>query len=180
MHAYYPRPAIAVNENDTYTYEMPPEIESHGFPGHLIRRLHQVSTQTFQRRVEAAGSDLTPVQFAAMDAVLACPGLDQAAVGEVIGCDRATIGGVVDRLAQKGLVTRAVSPRDRRAREVRATPAGAAAMDALRPVVRALQDEILAALAPEERAAFVALAAKAVGPDPSPPPSIPDPAPATG
>ena len=37
--------------------------------GHLIRRLHQQSTQVFVQRTQAAGFDLTPVQFAALDAI---------------------------------------------------------------------------------------------------------------
>ena len=39
--------------------------------------------------------------------------------------DRTTIGGVVDRLVEKGLVARAVNSKDRRARELRITDAGA-------------------------------------------------------
>ena len=38
-------------------------------PGHLIRRLHQQSTQVFQAQMQAAGFDLTSVQFAALDAL---------------------------------------------------------------------------------------------------------------
>ena len=38
-------------------------------PGHLIRRLHQISTHVFMTRTREAGFDLTPVQFAALDAI---------------------------------------------------------------------------------------------------------------
>ena len=72
--------------------------------GHLIRRLHQISTQVFTKTLQEAGLDLTPVQFAAMDAIAASPGIDQAGVATRIAYDRATIGGVVDLPAQKGLV----------------------------------------------------------------------------
>lgn len=57
-----------------------------------------------------------------------------------ISFDRATIGGVVDRLEQKGLLEREVSPDDRRARLLRLTGAGR-----------------------RQRAAFLALARKALG-----------------
>ena len=100
-------------------------------PGHLIRRLHQHSTQLFGQRVQAAGSDLTSVQFAALDALRFHPGIDQAGLAEAIAKDRATIGAVVDRLEQKGLVARVVSPRDKRARVLSLTPAGAAVMAGL-------------------------------------------------
>ena len=35
-------------------------------PGHLIRRLHQLSTATFSEQMKAAGIDMTSVQFAAL------------------------------------------------------------------------------------------------------------------
>lgn len=133
--------------------------------GHLIRRLHQQSTQVFQARTQAAGFELTSVQFAALDAVAQQPGIDQASLAATISFDRATIGGVVDRLEQKGLIERTVSPDDRRARLLHLTAAGRRQLAALRPVVEALQAEILAPLSARERAAFLALARKALGLD---------------
>lgn len=130
--------------------------------GHLIRRLNQLSTHVFAMRVREAGFDLTPVQFAAMDAVLAEPGLDQASIAARIAYDRATIGGVIDRLEQKGFVLRSVSERDRRAREVRLSGAGQAAYDQILPIVAALQSEMLQGLEPGEREDFLRLAAKAL------------------
>ena len=57
-------------------------------PGHLIRRLHQVSTRVFGQRLKAAGIDLTPIQFAALDALRAHPGIDQAGLAEAVAKDR--------------------------------------------------------------------------------------------
>lgn len=132
--------------------------------GHLIRRLHQQSTQVFQARMQAAGFDLTSVQFAALDAIAGQPGIDQASLAATIGFDRATLGGVIDRLEQKALVERMVSAQDRRARRLDLTPAGERMLAACRPVVEALQLDILASLSPKERAVFQALARKALGP----------------
>lgn len=131
--------------------------------GHLIRRLQQQSTQVYQTLTQAAGFDLTSVQFAALDAVAEQPGIDQASLAATISFDRATIGGVVDRLEQKGLLERTVSPADRRARLLQLTPAGRRELAAVRPVVEALQAEILAPLSAKERSAFLALARKALG-----------------
>ncbi|HRI17128.1 MAG TPA: MarR family transcriptional regulator [Burkholderiaceae bacterium] len=131
--------------------------------GHLIRRLHQQSTQVFQARTQAAGLEMTPVQFATLDAVAQQPGIDQASLAATIGFDRATIGGVIDRLEQRGLLQRAVGARDRRARQLQLTAAGKKLLKAGRPVVEALQAEILAPLSAAERAAFLALARKALG-----------------
>ncbi|RUP29242.1 MAG: MarR family transcriptional regulator [Curvibacter sp.] len=130
--------------------------------GHLIRRLHQQSTQVFVQQTQAAGYDLTPVQFAALDAIQAHPGTDQATVAELIAYDRATIGGVIDRLEQKGWVRRVVSERDRRARELSLSPEGANIHATLLPIVQALQDDILGPLTEAERTAFLDLASRAV------------------
>ena len=129
--------------------------------GHLIRRLHQQSTQVFLARTQAAGLDLTAVQFAALDAIDQQPAIDQASLAATIGFDRATIGGVIDRLEQKKLLRRAVNARDRRARQLHLTPEGKRLLAASRPVVESLQADILASLSRTERAAFVALAHKA-------------------
>lgn len=142
-------------------------MEAHDMAGHLIRRLHQKSTQIFMKRMQAAGNDLTPVQFAALDAIRSNPGIDQAGVAALIAYDRATIGGVIDRLEQKGLVARAVSQRDRRAREVSLTPAGKQAFEGLLPVIRDLQDEIMEGIDPKRRLEFLAMARELIGSDDS-------------
>ena len=133
--------------------------------GHLIRRLHQQSTQVFQAQTQAAGFDLTSVQFAALDAIADRPGIDQAGLAADISFDRATIGGVIDRLESKGLVRREVSAQDRRARQLFLTADGEQLLKASRPVVETLQADILAPLSEAERGAFLALAHKALGLD---------------
>ncbi len=138
-------------------------MDSHHMPGHLIRRLHQMSTQLFVARAKQAGFDLTSVQYVAMEALAAHPGSEQAQIAALIAYDRATIGGVIDRLEHKGYVTRVVSQRDRRAREVCLSETGQAALTQMRPVVRDLQDEILEKLNVADRAVFVALAREAIG-----------------
>lgn len=138
-------------------------MDSIKMAGHLIRRLHQQSTQVFQAQTQAAGFDLTSVQFAALDAIAQQPGIDQSSLAATIGFDRATIGGVVDRLEGKGLVQRVVSTEDRRARQLQLTPEGVQLLAAVQPVVQALQADILAPLTRAERTAFMALALKALG-----------------
>jgi DNA-binding MarR family transcriptional regulator len=133
------------------------------YAGHLIRRLQQQSTQIFQSQTQAAGFDLTSVQFAALDCIAQRPGIDQANLAATISFDRATIGGVIDRLERKTLVQRVVSAQDRRARQLYLTQEGEQLLAASHPIVKALQDDILALLTPEEREIFLALANKAIG-----------------
>lgn len=134
-----------------YTYQM----HSLDMAGHLIRRLHQHATAVFAQRTREAGFELTPVQFAALDAIRAHAGADQARIAEVIAYDRATIGGVIERLEQKGWILRVVSERDRRARVLSLTPEGERVLQRLLPVVQAVQSEILQPLNASERAHFL-------------------------
>lgn len=129
-------------------------------PGHLIRRLNQISVAHFAHRMAEAGLDLTSVQFAALLTMAGRPGIDQATLAGLIAYDRVTIGGVVDRLVAKGLVLREVSPRDRRARVLELSPAGRETLAAARPVAEAVQGDILEGLAGPERETFLALLRK--------------------
>ncbi len=137
-------------------------MDSLDMAGHLIRRLHQQATLVFVQRTQAAGFDLTPVQFAALDAIHAHPATDQARLAEMIAYDRATIGGVIDRLVQKGWIHRIVSERDRRARELSLTDAGEQVRTALLPVVIDLQNDILKPLKQGDRDLFLGLARQVV------------------
>ena len=129
--------------------------------GHLIRRLQQISNAVFQERMKAAGYDLTSVQFAALSAIAQTPAIDQASLAAQIAYDRATIGGVVDRLETKGFVTRSPRKTDRRAREVSLTQDGARLLAEVTPIVEALQADILKPLSEVERSQFLQLAKKA-------------------
>lgn len=133
----------------------------HEMPGHLIRRLHQISVAVFMAETAAAGFDLTPVQYAAMRMIEAHPGIDQATLAGLIAYDRTTIGGVVDRLEQKGYVERAVSGRDRRARKLRVLDAGRDLLRAVEPVVAKVQRIMLSSLDVDEGRLLVALLQKA-------------------
>lgn len=135
-------------------------LELHDMAGHLIRRLHQISVSVFAERMKAAGLDLTPVQFAALEALRQHPDVDQATLAGLIAYDRVTLGGVIDRLEAKGLISRIVSPQDRRARLVRLTSAGLDLLSQAGPIVRGFQDSILQGLDATERQQLVTLMRK--------------------
>lgn len=137
------------------------KLEIHNMAGHLIRRLNQISISVFHDRMKAVGQDLTPVQFAAMNAVRLNPGIDQRTLAGLIAYDTTTIGGVIDRLEAKGYVARSVSAKDRRAREVSLTGTGRRVLEEITPIVRAFQKDILTGLDDEESAEFIRLARKA-------------------
>lgn len=143
------------------------EMKVRKMAGHLIRRLNQVSTHLFSSHMHERGFDLTSVQFAAMDAIQTHnehnnDKIDQAGVAAMIAYDRNTIGGVIDRLVQKGYVKRTISKRDKRARELNLTQAGEKIFEEILPVVTALQKEITGGLTKAEQTTFLKLANKAL------------------
>jgi DNA-binding MarR family transcriptional regulator len=131
-------------------------------PGHLARRFQQIAVAVFLAEVEAAGYDLTPVQYAALAAVAGRPGVDQVTLAGLIAFDRTTIAGVVDRLVTKGLITRQESSRDRRARELTITAAGRRTLRGIAPAVAAAQQTMLRGLTGREANELMRLLQKAI------------------
>ena len=131
-------------------------------PGHLIRRLSQQSNQVFQDEMKRIGADVTSVQFAAMQAIDLHGEMEQSQIAQSIHYDKATIGGVIDRLEKRGWVERKANPKDRRAKLVTLTKEGRQALEAFTPVVKELQDQVVANLSSEERDLFIKLAQKIV------------------
>ena len=124
-------------------------------PGHLIRRLHQISFALFIN--EAKAFDVTPVQYAALVAVNSHPGIDQTTLCNIIAFDRTTIGGVVGRLQRKKLIHRVNGAHDRRTKSLYITPAGRQLIRDIAPAVRSIQRLILAPLRRGQRSAFMGM-----------------------
>jgi DNA-binding MarR family transcriptional regulator len=152
-----PRPSSMDDRRVSYADPRASDLVIHHMPGHFIRRLQQVAVKLFFARV---GLDMTPVQFAALAAVAQRPRIDQARLSALIGYDRATIGGVIDRLESRGWLARSASRADRRVRLVRITPAGRKALARALPAVRTVQAMLLESLDAAERKRFERLCLK--------------------
>ena len=120
--------------------------------------LTRMAVALFAQKVGAF--DITPVQFAALMALRERRTLDQAALSALIGYDRATMGGVIDRLEAKRWVVREAGQKDRRTKLVSLTAAGAALLRRVAREVDAVQAALMAPLAPTERRAFERLCRK--------------------
>ena len=136
----------------------------HHLPGHLIRRLHQLSVATFTQKTQKAGFDLTQLQFAVLSMLEENPEIDQATLAMLVDMDKVTIGDVVLRLETRDLIRRVVKKTDRRARTLTLTTGGKALLADVRPLVVAIQDDILGSLSAEEKTSFMALVAKVCRP----------------
>jgi DNA-binding MarR family transcriptional regulator len=75
----------------------------------------------------------------------------------MIGYDRATIGGVIERLVKKGWVRRVVSEQDRRAFELSLTAKGNSERLASQSIVQELQKEILKPLSEVDQETLIRL-----------------------
>jgi DNA-binding MarR family transcriptional regulator len=122
-------------------------------PGFLIRRLHQIHLSLFAD--ECSTFDVTPVQYSILTAVAAQPGLEQAALAQEVGIDRATLANVVARLARRGLVRRLQGRQDRRLKHVLPTAACQRLLAQMEEPARRAHERTIDALKPRERDSFL-------------------------
>ncbi len=130
----------------------------HRMPGHQVRRLQQVAVALFAEELQPW--DITPVQYAVLATLERHTPISQTTLSALIAYDRATIGGVIDRLDAKGWLSRTLDPDDRRLRLLSLTPAGRDVLACLHPPVKAVQARLLAPLSVDERQQFEALCLK--------------------
>ena len=122
-------------------------------PSHLMHRALQLALDIYAEETGADG--LTQRQFAVLEAVSLKAGLTQTELVRMTGIDRSTLADLVTRMTAKGLLERERSTLDARAMAVRLTEAGAAALDAARPMVQSADKRILALLPKGRRDVFL-------------------------
>ncbi len=132
----------------------------HAAPGHLIRRAHQLSVSIFAETTTAF--DITPVQFAMLNALMDEPGEDQITLAGKVAFDAATSGAVIARLEAKGLLRRDADPKDKRRKLLTATKEGENMVIAMKAAVSNVQHQILKPLSGDEAAQFTNLLSKLV------------------
>lgn len=129
-------------------------------PGHLIRRAHQRAVAIFME--ETAAFDVTPVQFAILNALIDTPGEDQVTLAGRVAFDAATSGSVIGRLESKGWVRREADTQDKRRKLLWVTPDGEQATLKMKRAVSKAQDRIVDGLTAAERDQLVRLLGKLV------------------
>lgn len=130
-------------------------------PSHLMHRALQLALDIY---ADEAGPDgLTQRQFAVLEAVSHKAGLTQTDLVRATGIDRSTLADLVSRMTTKGLLDRERSTIDARAKAVRLSVTGQAALDAARPRVEAADKRILALLPKPRRDSFLIMLAELAG-----------------
>jgi DNA-binding MarR family transcriptional regulator len=129
-------------------------------PGHQIRRAHQLSVAIFME--ETAAFDVTPVQFAILNALMDDPGEDQVTLAGRVAFDAATSGSVISRLEAKGWVRREADPGDKRRKLLWVTHEGEKVALQMKRAVSRVQSRLLGPLDETERAQFGELLGKLI------------------
>ncbi|WP_336964565.1 MarR family transcriptional regulator [Sphingobium aquiterrae] len=129
-------------------------------PGHLIRCARQIAVAIFLEELDSF--NITSVQYAALVAVRANPGVDQRTLGDLIAIDRSTIGTLLGRLEDAGLVRREMPKHNQRIKQVWLTAKAEKLLDESTDAIERVQERIMAPLNPEEQALFVSLLSRLV------------------
>jgi DNA-binding MarR family transcriptional regulator len=118
-------------------------------PGFLIADVARLLRAAFERQISETG--LTRTQWQALVYLIRQDGLTQTELAQRLDIGKATVGGVVDRLARAELVERRDDPIDRRANRVYVTDAARQLVPLMRSKAAELYDEVFGELPPRQR-----------------------------
>ena len=124
--------------------------------GFILRKAHQRHVAIFASHI----ADLTPPQFAALAKLRDMGETSQNQLGMLIAMDAATVKGVIDRLAARGLVQLSKHEVDKRRLQVRLTDEGRRVVDELVPLAQKITEGTLGPLTEKDAATLVGLLAK--------------------
>ncbi|SDS62722.1 MarR family winged helix-turn-helix transcriptional regulator [Actinoplanes derwentensis] len=115
----------------------------------LSRRLLAIEEPILTRH------DMPMWSYAVLTALREGPTRTQAALAAAIGADKTRLIPNLDDLQKRGLIDREPDPADRRVRLLALTPAGRQTQQAIQSEIHAGEEELLSALPPDDREAFV-------------------------
>ena len=116
--------------------------------GFLLAKAYQRACAIYKEQFDRY--DLTPQQFGLLRFLWEEDGITQVELSNRSQIDRTTIGGLIDRLEQSGLLKRLPHPDDRRAYRIALTREGKKLEAELSPLAEELHRKILAPLTAEE------------------------------
>ena len=155
------KPAKDCSEtNDGGADEPPPYIFTEQI-GHLLRRAYQHHLAIFQ--ANAADPNLTSTQFVTLCALRDKGPCSQADLIQATSIDQATIRGIIDRLARRGLVRLQTDPADKRRSMVTLTQEGDTLLEQTVPRARLISTLTMDRLNPAERIALMFTLRKMIG-----------------
>lgn len=127
-------------------------LELSASPGHLIRRLHQLSTSLWTAMVS---ENVTSPQFAILNFLADNPRVDQTTLGAGVSLDRASTTEIVGRMTKRGLIQRIKDPSDQRRWQLTLTDLGCQKFEELAPLSILQNNYMTKNLSDKERAAVL-------------------------
>jgi MarR family transcriptional regulator, organic hydroperoxide resistance regulator len=125
-----------------------------------VLALHRTTHHTLHALSSALSDlNLTAAEINALANLAERGALNVRELSAETGTRATTLTGVLDRLENRGYVTRELDPTDRRSFRLPLTEAGQAAADRVRAAVAALERDALARLSPTQIASFHAVVA---------------------
>lgn len=121
----------------------------------LIAQVGAHAAGRFAERVEALG--LTPPEVGLLRMIAGAPGRSQQSVAADMGVVPSRVVAILDLLDHKGLVERRPGVSDRRHHALHLTDDGRQVLVEMRQLARAHDDDVCAALDPQERAQLAGL-----------------------
>jgi len=125
--------------------------------GFILRQVSQRHATIFATLIP---DQLTAMQFTALVKLHDEGCISQNALGRLTAMDAATIKGVVDRLAARGLIEAQTDPQDARLRLLNLTKHGQEVVERAIPLAAAITEQTLAPLNANERGELIALLRK--------------------
>ncbi|MEZ5998564.1 MAG: MarR family transcriptional regulator [Hyphomonas sp.] len=113
-------------------------------PSHLLHRAQQMAANHSAKALKAAG--ITLRQFSLLAALDGNDGVSQSDLVNATGIDRSTLADMVARMESGGLIKRASSKTDARAKSVSLTAKGKKSLDKALPAVQKADAALFAAL----------------------------------
>ena len=132
---------------------MPRAAKSLSSPLHLLHRASQQADGLFSRHV--GDIELTPRQFAVLEAVAGQSGLSQTDIMAATGIDRSSTAELVRRLVKNGCLQRRRTRRDTRMYAVRITAQGRQMLAIGASASRSAEDALLLPVPEKQRPAFL-------------------------
>lgn len=135
---------LAYNKHSYYIDDMSDDI------GFLLGDAARLLRRSFDERAQVMG--VTRPQWRVLALLKRFDGSTQVTVADMLDVEPITLGRMIDRLEDAGLVERRADPADRRTWRLHLTPEGEQKIEALRPTALALFDDALAGLDAAQRA----------------------------
>lgn len=131
-----PAPLLFGGDHTRPIAELAEEFALHRSPGYLIRRLDSRAASLYERHT--GQSALTTRQFGLLKVLHDHGALRQTELAHHLDLDRSTLGEMLTRMLDRGLVRRHAVPDDRRTSEIELTPLGRTTLlDNLRGAIEA-------------------------------------------